>query len=346
MPIPDRSFDGESLRLDDVHGPLAICDGEGTLEALTPAARNLLGRVGVEVEETPLLLPETLRRAIQSTELGEATEWSPPEASLPYRLGCTRYALGSSHYLLLMRELSDKHRAMSERLRRERHDVTHHLVASVAHDMRAPLGTILLNTNTLKDSTREATSHVRAAVDDIELAANRLCRLIDSLLDFARIGPPVRDVLSVRDVLGAVTRILRPAIDGGSGGMTSDVPPRAQWVMGNRFVLEQILVNLVLNAVQASEGSVHVSISGTPVRERVRLRVCDDGPGVPPEHRARLFEPYFTTKPEGTGLGLFTARESARQLGGDLWLEADCEQTCFVLDLQKAPDPSAEEPNE
>jgi signal transduction histidine kinase len=331
------AFDGEYVRVRDIGGAVAVCDDAGRVHALTPAAAALFERLDVPIPELPAPLPSSLSEAIDAVPAGEAAIWTPNGADDTSRLGCTRYALGEGTSVLVMKEVSEKYRALSARLDQERFEATHRLVASIAHDMRAPLGTILLNANTLKEQTKTASSDLRAAVDDIDLATNRLCRLIDGLLDFARIGPPVRDIVSIRDVLGAVTRILHPSIEAGNHGLSKDLASDALWVVANRFVLEQILVNLVLNSLQSDSESVTVELRTERVGDRIRVLVLDDGPGVPEEVRSSIFKRFYTTKPDGTGLGLTSSRESARQLGGDLWLDESADRTCFVLELPADP---------
>ncbi|MFO0571423.1 MAG: ATP-binding protein [Polyangiaceae bacterium] len=104
-------------------------------------------------------------------------------------------------------------------------------------------------------------------------------------------------------------------------------------------MVEQMLVNLVMNAAEASSRPQRIDLVAVPDRERgsiVRVRVTDAGPGVPEELRDRVFEPFFTTKPKGTGIGLTTAREAARDLGGDLVLEDSDRGACFAVLLPMA----------
>lgn len=82
--------------------------------------------------------------------------------------------------------------------------------------------------------------------------------------------------------------------------------------------LEQVLLNLVINAVQASPDGAAVEVLAEPVEDKVAIRVVDHGSGVRPEHIDRLFDPFFTTKETGTGLGLPVAHQIVGQMGGEL----------------------------
>jgi two-component system NtrC family sensor kinase len=108
-------------------------------------------------------------------------------------------------------------------------------------------------------------------------------------------------------------------------------------VLGNANQLQQIFVNLVVNALQAMDGAGKLTLEvGPSGAGRVRLAVTDDGPGVSPEFAKHVFEPFFTTKPEGkgTGLGLFICYQIAEEHGGTIRLEPGAGRgASFVVDL-------------
>jgi two-component system NtrC family sensor kinase len=113
--------------------------------------------------------------------------------------------------------------------------------------------------------------------------------------------------------------------------------------LANANQIQQIVVNLVVNAVQAMAGDGRLTVAAGPAGPgRVRLAVADTGPGIKPEVARRIFEPFFTTKAEGqgTGLGLSICYQIAEEHGGSIRLEPSSEHgACFVLEL---PTPSRE----
>jgi nitrogen fixation/metabolism regulation signal transduction histidine kinase len=156
---------------------------------------------------------------------------------------------------------------------------------------------------------------VKAMLEEVE----RLRRIVDEFSRFARLPKPqlapVDPAELVRQVLA-----LYPAQPAGvrwkteiSSGMT---------VQADRDLLTQVLVNLIKNADEAMGGKGEIAIRVRRHGEGVAVEVQDSGPGIPPEHRARLFEPYFTTKPEGSGLGLAIASRICQEHGGRLELDA------------------------
>jgi len=143
--------------------------------------------------------------------------------------------------------------------------------------------------------------------------------------------------VGVREVIDRAAGLLRSAVRDGGHELRIEARDDASWARGNPLVIEQIIVNLIVNAIEGADGPTRVAITAHAVSdasyERIEIAVHDDGPGVPAELHQRIFEPFFTTKPNGSGLGLTTAREAANDLGGDLRLEATERGAKFVLTL-------------
>lgn len=108
---------------------------------------------------------------------------------------------------------------------------------------------------------------------------------------------------------------------------------REVYVTGNLLTIEQIFVNLVFNSLEASQRPTAVHVWARVEAQTVRVLVEDDGPGIRADHRHLVFEPMFTTKEHGVGLGLTSARESARSAGGDIQLVRWSQGTAFEVTL-------------
>jgi two-component system sensor histidine kinase PilS (NtrC family) len=140
---------------------------------------------------------------------------------------------------------------------------------------------------------------------------HRLNRLVEDVLRVARREPPLGEDLEIADfVRNFLTEFLRDR--GLAAGTVQLDAPAGLHVKFEQSHLRQVLYNLVDNALRyasAQPGSVRVLIELAPEGDRPQLWVFDDGPGVPFDARAALFEPFFTTRSQGTGLGLYLARE-------------------------------------
>lgn len=327
MAEPMIRQDERSLCLDDVGAPLAVCDDAGGLIACTPAARELLVRCNAD----PSRLPETLWRELIAVPWGEAITWHPAGE---LRLGCTRYAVGERRSLVMMREISGKQRELSKRMHQQRLEATGSLVAAIAHDIRGALASVIFNADVL--ATRGAdmdTTTQEAFLGEILGGAQRLKEIVDGLLDFARLRDQAQPAIVLGPVLQRCVSLLRPKFRDRAAELTvTHAEPDAS-VHGNALIIEQIIQNLLQNALEA--GAHHICIhSEQAPDDRVRVRVHDDGPGVAAEDLERIFEPFFTTRSEGSGLGLATSREAARHIGGDLVIDPVEYGTSFSLFLR------------
>ncbi len=339
----DASVASRALDIAKVEAPIAVCTATGVLQGATTSALALLRRVSCISEQPPRAVPPDLWRLLERTATGEAVEWRPLGLGNEV-LGCTRYPAAPGSYVLLMREVSSKRLALSERLHRQRVDSTERLVASIARDLRSSVASVVYSADFLSvrgGSIEPAT--LAETVRDISKASANLQQTLDALLDYAHLGPSVSVPVPLREVLNRALGSLRHHYRDGAHRLRMDVAPRAELVRGNPIVIEQIFVSLLLNAVEASASPRCVIITAFPALRplgahaggpsQICIRVWDDGPGIPPDHRPYIFDPFFTTKQGSPGLGLATARQAVESLDGQLELTDDETGTCFSLYL-------------
>jgi signal transduction histidine kinase len=325
------AFGDRFLRMRDIGVAMAVLEPSGQLVSATNSALQLLERFDLPTE-FPAPLPGQLATEIASAPLGEAIMWRHPSTEVGAVLGCTRYTLGRDHLLLLMREITEQQRALSQRLHRQRLEATGRLISHIAHDLRAPLSSIVYNADVLSRTDLPGCNELLL---NIQVAAEALRNTVAGLLDFVRIGPPVMALLPLRKVFERVSSLLRPAFRAGNHELSIWLHDDKVCLRGNPIAVEQIFVNLLVNATESRPERVHVRVRSEPAaagatgpwrtmdRDIVIVRVSDDGPGIPRDTRQRVFEPFMTSKPNGTGLGLTVAREAAVALGGSLTLDDD-----------------------
>jgi signal transduction histidine kinase len=158
-------------------------------------------------------------------------------------------------------------------------------------------------------------------------------KIVGDLLDFSRIRPPRRDVVDLADVVGA--QEARLGVPDGIS-LRIELPGNLPRVSVDGIQIGQILFNLLINAIQALEGRTGtVRVGASASDTQVRIHVEDDGIGVPENVRARIFEPLFTTKARGIGLGLAVSRSLAEANGGTLTLEPSEQGARFTLTLPR-----------
>jgi signal transduction histidine kinase len=329
----------ESISLRDVGAAIAICTPEGFVVGATAHARALLQRAGVDCEDLPVVLPPGLVAALTATPEGQSNEWRPPAGNLC--LGWARYRAGAGLVMLLMREITEMQHELSRRLQQQRLQAIGTIVAGIAHDIRTPLACVVFTARVLQSRLADLTPEERAqSLDTIVDAATRMRETIAGLLDYARLGPPTVSRTRLDEVVSRVCSLLRPLLRDAGHDVATRVAPGIS-VQGNPLVVEQILVNLVHNATEAANAPLLVQIAASQRDDDVVVDVRDDGPGIPANVRPHVFKPFFTTRADGTGLGLTMAQEAARELGGDLSLLDSDAGAHFQLRLRRASPESA-----
>lgn len=200
------------------------------------------------------------------------------------------------------------------------------LSAAVAHELRNPLagisGAIQVIARTLPETDRR-----KPIMDKVEQQVRRLDALVTDLLDFARPTEARFGRVQLDDVARAVVDNVSREHAG-----VRIVTEGAGLAWADPNLVHQVVLNLVLNAVQALEGQGEVRI----LVDAGRVTVNDDGPGIPAENAERIFAPFFTTRTRGTGLGLAICRKAAHAMGGRVVLGAGpLPGAAFVLELQE-----------
>jgi len=195
-----------------------------------------------------------------------------------------------------------------------------HMAGLVAHEVRNPLTAIKMRIHALQDeldASETSQEHVAVIRQEIE----RLERMVQNFLDLARLPEPSLRPLAVSDVITRALAVVKPTLEHQAIHVVTHVPEGLPLVQGDAEQLEQVLLNLLLNAVQAMpEGGV-IEIGASWAEGLLEVSVSDTGPGVPKASRANLFEPFFTTKANGIGLGLSLAKKVVEQHRGSIALK-------------------------
>ncbi len=200
------------------------------------------------------------------------------------------------------------------------------LAGGIAHDFNNILGAILGNTELARQDAG-AGSAAQTSLIEIEKAGRRARDLVSQILTFSRKEPPARTVIDLAQVVQETARLVRiglpPAMD-----FRVEVNPAEAAVLANATQVQQVLLNLCTNAVQACGGggahSGSICISLKTDAQTARIAVSDTGVGMDPATQARVFEPFFTTKPtgQGTGLGLSVVHGIMRSHEGEVSLHS------------------------
>jgi len=221
-------------------------------------------------------------------------------------------------------EAEEAAHARNEALRRlcseQRPAAVGQLAGEVAHELNTPLSNILGYAQSALPGAADAEQ--RDALMTIEAQARRAGQIVRDMLTAARAPAPSLQVIDLEAICAAFVRLVTP-LARKQGAVISLESTGPVPVRGDASRVEQILFNLVFNAVQAGASEIRLTPAATGAPEVV---VGDNGPGLPETVRTRLFEPFVTTKPagQGTGLGLAISQRLAREMGAELeWVESD-----------------------
>jgi signal transduction histidine kinase len=196
------------------------------------------------------------------------------------------------------------------------------LAAGLAHEIRNPLASIAGASGILRRNAHLEEKYVKVlAVIDKE--CQRLTRLLSNFLDFAGPRPPKYQTVDAGALLQPVVELAMHAVGKQRIRICQELAPDLPPIDCDPDMLKQLLLNLIINAVQSMTSGGAVTVSATLRSGRLCLRVSDEGVGISPENREKIFDPFFTTKEGGTGLGLSVAYQIVDQHGGVLTAEAN-----------------------
>ncbi|HET7503718.1 MAG TPA: ATP-binding protein [Kofleriaceae bacterium] len=246
--------------------------------------------------------------------------------------------------------MSEHRRAQAERLAS-----LGQLAAGVAHEINNPLYCVSANVEALLGDHDQggpalSAAETQAALADVQLGVDRIAQIVRDLKQFSSGGMDEVKPCPIDEVIGDALRLAAFKL-GKSVEVRRSSAPHLPRVLVNRRKLSQVLLNLLVNAADAMEeartANPWVMVATERVGDAIQIVVQDNGPGVPRDVAARLFEPFMTTKPvgKGTGLGLALSREYVASFGGQIELQPSAGTGArFAIALPAAPEPTEPPP--
>lgn len=213
------------------------------------------------------------------------------------------------------------------------------VAAGVAHEINQPVATIRAfadNARTLLK--RDRLSEVTENLEDIAALTERIGTITTDLKILARKGRTAAEPVSVRLVIEGAVVLLRSRFSGQMDALEIALPDQDLKVLGSRIRLEQILINLLQNALEATEtiDTARVEVRVREESDMIVISVSDNGTGIPEAIRAQLFSPFNTSKESGLGLGLVISNDIASDYGGRIEVASSEAGTCFSVFLKRA----------
>jgi len=211
--------------------------------------------------------------------------------------------------------------ARDDLIRQERISTIGRLSGSIVHDLRNPLAAIYGGAEMLVDADLPP-AHVKRLAANIYRSSRRIQELLQDLLDVSRGKRGTAEMCRLREVAAAATDSLAAAAEAQGVGVQLEIQPEIELPL-ERSRMERAFVNLIGNALEAMPMGGGVRIHADLAGGSVTVHVEDDGPGIAPEIRSKLFQPFVTAgKRNGLGLGLALSRQTVLDHGGDMWVES------------------------
>jgi signal transduction histidine kinase len=323
-PLPDYPSDGRSYLLDEpsllIAGPVRIdTQGCGTCATCSSAADACPaggGAGGIAGDYEVLLVLDaapylTLRRTVWM----QAGAGALLVAVLALGLGLYQRQTREAARMRAALAVADERSRSLERLGR--------VTAGLAHEIKNPIGS-------LRGFAQLIAEHAAPGSKEAEYAGvmvgelDAITRRIDRLRDFARPSPPALRPARPVEVVRRVAALLEPDLAARSLKLELDLPDPGPEALLDAERFRDVVVNLLINAIEASPAGrrIRVRLVHAPEDDGLLLEVADEGPGIAPEERERVLRPFYSTKPEGLGLGLAVAQQGIEDHGGRLEIDA------------------------
>lgn len=347
-PARDARLDGIALPLDQTSLP-ALAARQRRAVLVTDAARSSLvapelvrALAGETVLAVPLLARDEVVGVLVLEAHGERTFAQAQIERANAVAGQLALAVLSARLFEDLRHsYRELERTQAELIDRERLAALGELSASIAHEVRNPLGVVFNALGSLRRLLKPE-GNVGLLLGIIGEEADRLNRMVGDLLDYSRPLQPALQPVPLGPLVAEAIESARASAPPQEGGAEATSPvevdlavPAELTLRADQRLLRQALVNLFLNAFQAMPrgGSLRVAAARVAVGAEARARVLiqDTGPGIPPDVQARIFQPFFTTKATGTGLGLAVVKRIVEGHGGQIAVSPRKHGTEFEL---------------
>jgi two-component system sensor histidine kinase FlrB len=302
-----------------------VVSADGRTCRSNPEARRLLeieSGSAEKVELTSRLRPELLLLLDEARKQPHEADWLVPCAGDPERWLAARHAAiggaetGTSVFIL--RDVSERKRYERAREGRQRKEALAEMCAVLAHEVRNPLGSLELFAGLLSES--DLGNERQGWIEQVQSGLRTLAATVNNVLHFHSLPAPERSTVDLGQLLDWAAVFFAPLARQARVEFSLHNRLSGVLMQADRHRLEQVLLNLVLNAVRAMPGGGWIELAGRRVREgrAVSILVADTGPGISPANLPRIFEPGFSSNSGSPGLGLAVCRKIIEQQGGSI----------------------------
>jgi len=206
---------------------------------------------------------------------------------------------------------------------------TGRMAASVAHEIRNPVAGVL-GALQVFESEISNNDERKGILLEMKLQLERVNHAVTELLSYARPTPPISEDFLINELIQKTVTLLSQQVRGKHIDVRMNLANEKMVVSADKKQVQQVLWNVILNALQSMETSGILSITSFRENQIALIRIGDTGKGIPPEFLDRVYRPFFTTKSKGTGLGLAISKRIIEQHGGSITIESQLNQGTTV----------------
>ncbi|MDH5572285.1 MAG: ATP-binding protein [Gammaproteobacteria bacterium] len=315
-----------ALLLKVLPGGVIVLDGKGIIQECNPTAELLLGQPLLGVAWTEVIVRAFAPRSDDGHEIS---------LSDGRRVNISTCPLGDEPgQILLITDVTEMRRLQDRLNQQQRLAAMGETAASLAHQIRTPLSSALLYASNLKSRNISDEQRQRSA-EKIFSRLRHLEQLVDNMLVYARGGKAGEEYFTADVLLADLQQILDTQLQSSRIRFNWDDETGGKRLYGNRQMLLSGMINLAVNAIQAmgEQGSLQATAKINS-SNNVELRISDSGPGISAELQQKIFDPFYTTRKDGTGLGLAVVQAIVRAHKGSITLEPQTGKgTTFKLEL-------------
>src|SRR6266436_3055713 len=200
------------------------------------------------------------------------------------------------------------------------------MAASLAHEIKQPIAAAINSANSCIEWLAQEPPNLdraRAAAARIDKYGNRATEIIDRIRSFYKKSPPQHELVDVNGIIEEILTLLKCEADRYSVAMRTELTELPK-IMADQVQLQQVFMNLMLNAIEAmKEEGGELTVKSKLQDGQLQFSVSDTGVGLPAEKMDQIFSAFFTTKPQGSGMGLSISRSIVESQGGQLWATAN-----------------------
>ncbi len=305
-------------------GGVVVLDAGHRVTDTNPAALRLLGpaQAGQVWDD---LIAGVLRPTATPDEFEATAPVAGAEASVPTsdirRVRLSMSELPDGGAIALVNDITAAHALTGQLERARRLSAMGEMAARLAHNLRTPLATALLYAGNLGRTAMPEAERSRFADRTVD-SLRRVERMIQDMLRFVRGYEDEFEPFVVGELLRELAQVIEPQMSRRGVSFEIDDCSEGRQVQGNRKAVAGALLNLLENALQATDSGGRITLGARACGQGMDFSVADDGCGIDPSVMDRLFEPFFTTRTDGTGLGLAIVRGVATAHGGEALVES------------------------